>query len=182
MLGGAADHARQSAGVTVCTCWSSASRGDTQQLGRAAGLVPCRSGPWNVLQGCRASVTMLPRWARLEAMLSSWWDGHFASLPRQECRMCSISGSAPWTGDPRQAGWQLRSVARRAHQFSSAHGQSCWLVSGWRTAACRNVVLQDLSAGYCKPCPLVHLSLVPGGRAPGVPQSVPQHWRTGCPP
>lgn len=114
MLGGAGDHARQSAGVTVCTCWSSASRGDTQQLGRAAGLVPCPSGPWNVLQGCRASVAMLPRWARLEAMLSSWWDGLFASLPRQECRMCSISGSSPWTGDPRQAGLQLRCVARGA--------------------------------------------------------------------
>ena len=97
-------------------------------------------------------------------------------------------GFSPVDWDPTQAGLQPRSMAGRGHQLSSPDGQSCWLVSGWGTAACRNTVLQDVSTGCYKPCPLVCLSLVPSGRAlwvppvismrqdpVGFPRSVPQH-------
>lgn len=70
-LGGARDYAWQSDGVPVCAPWSRGARGSAQQLGRAAGLVRGPSGLYNVLPGCQASVAMLPRGARQEAVLRS---------------------------------------------------------------------------------------------------------------
>lgn len=74
--------------------------------------------------------------------------------------MCPISGSAQLTGLQIKQRCQPRSLARRGHTGSA-------LQMG--TAPSRNVVLQDVSTGCCKPRLLVLLSPTPSGRAPWLP-------------
>lgn len=102
-----------------------------------------------------------PGWLGLEATLSSWVF-IFASLPWYGGRMSSTAGCGPLTGDTNPA-----ELPTKLPSQTGLPAQLCrWVVSGWnlcsRTAASRNAVHQDWSAGNRKLWPPT-LSLIPTG-------------------
>lgn len=141
-------------------------------IGRAADQVLCLSATIELQDGLQRFLGILvrfPGWVRLEALFSFGQGYRLAPV------MVGVAEQAQ--GPSMVFAWGLKS-GRPAHYWVPLSvGTTIWAVHmskdiGWEYclgATSRNLVLQNLSAGCCKPLSPLHHNLIPIGQVPLIP-------------